>query len=141
MSVFVYVMPEVNGPTCKVGRSKNPEARRKRVQREWGTEVTLFAAVPCDGQSPEHMEAAAHMFLAAEGLHDHHEWFKATPQQALWAIYLARKFCALRYRENGNFKWSRKQAPLTEEAFPLFHNASTGYWDLPVWRRNYGHNC
>jgi len=116
---FVYVMPEVHGPLCKVGFSVNPAARAKRVGAEWQTKVTLYAAIPCAGCQPAAMEHAAHYFLSRDGLHAHHEWFAATPQQALWAIYKAKRYCLRERDENGGYRFlSRRKRKIRD--VPLF---------------------
>lgn len=137
--MFVYIMPESTGQLLKVGLSKNPQQRLKRVRSEWSVDASLFAAIPCDDCPADKVEHAAHHLLTLSGLHVHHEWFSASPQQALWAIYRGKRYVRARYDKNGNYKWPSRAAP-PDTAFPLFHNEAVGYVYMPVWRSTHGMN-
>lgn len=114
---FVYVMHwGGEADRVKVGSSAFPADRAKSLTRQLDRELVVSAAVECPGLYRRSVEARAQDELRSLGAHVTGEWFRATPAQALWAIYRSVRF----HREQASREW--------------FDLRRTDKWSLPLLR-------
>lgn len=134
--VYAAVKDPFDGKT-KVGFSKNPEERMLSLRTQFKAKIKLAAKVSCEWCNPYTIEQYAHCILKRQSLHDAGEWFNASPQIALWAIYRAKARYVKRYWKSGRFKKDRRRFYPAHD-MTLFYNEAAGYQWLGFWSDRYG---
>ena len=83
-SAKIYVMASAG--RVKVGRSNNPELRRRMLQASTPTALTIVHTTD-ERDDSSYVETAAHHILAAKRLAG--EWFDVSPDEAIAAVHAA----------------------------------------------------
>lgn len=91
--MYVYVMTTPDG-RVKVGRSGDPDARRRYHAYEQNAVVVIKYVTPCLLENATEVETMACRLLRMAGKHVSGEWFEAYPSDAVEAIARAINICA-----------------------------------------------